>query len=341
MSELDIYKKYQERLINLSARNRSLVLNQIYKKRAFDLVDIRKAAPAVYQKLINDFILGSKEEVEIIPDIQKWEKKLKTEVNKVVKTAYSEEGQFRSESDDMLKELLGENYNYENDSPQSVSLEEYVKKLIEYNADLLAAYSHSIRTLFREVEAEKKENGLYNVKIAAYFGEGKFNDDSKVRAPLSFLAVELITKDNTWRLRKSDDAGFICNEVLQFSAVKCNQVVIKNHQMAIAEPENCMDEILKYYEENGLSINKDEVIETEFKSFKNIKAKDYENFGKGKIKLKQYLVLGDFPLSNSIYEDYSKLIDENRVNKQIRSLFGDKNEGSDENLLDESQINGN
>lgn len=336
MSELEIYKKYQERLINLSARNRSLVLNQIYKKRTFDLVDIKKAAPAVYQKFIDEFILGSKEEIEIIPDIQKWQKKIKTEANRVMKTAFSEEGEFKPESKKLLIELLGENFNWINGDLESISLKEYVKNLIEESTNLLGAYSHSIRTLYREAEAEKKENGLYNIKVAAYFGEGKFNDGSKVRAPLSFIAVELILKNNTWCIKKSDYAGFISNEVLQFSAIKCNQVDIKNHKMTIIEPENCMDEILKYYEDNGLSINRDEVCDTEFKSLKKIKAKDYDTFEKGKIKVKQYLVLGDFPLSNSIYEDYSKLISENRVNKQISNLFGDENESASENELEET-----
>jgi len=33
----EIFKKYKERLVNLSGRNRSLMMKKIYKKHSFDL----------------------------------------------------------------------------------------------------------------------------------------------------------------------------------------------------------------------------------------------------------------------------------------------------------------
>lgn len=335
MTEIDIYKKYQERLVNLSGRNKSLKLNKIHKKSSFDLLELKQILPREYEELYSNFILGDKEKITILPNIKKWEQKAQRDVNKKIKEKQCDKEDVNDITIKLVEEVLGKCTKHK-DSEEEISLKQYIKAMIIEKSELLSSYSHSIRTLYREIESQEKESGLYDLKIAIYFGEGKFEDDTKVRAPLAFLPVRLKLNDNTWELEKSNDDTFIGNDVLNFAGVKSEGINIKNKEMVIDKSKNYLNEILKHYEDNGIKINKSGVTDNKFELFENILTKDYDKFRRGEISLKPYLVLGEFPISNSIHEDYSKLIDGELVNSQISDLFGNKNE-SESNIEEQEQ----
>lgn len=338
MDQKEIFKKYQERLINISARNRSLVLNKIYKKRSFDLVAAKNIVPEMYTQLIENFIFGEKQDIQFLPNSQKWQRKKQIEINKILKKSNDEEETLEHKYQEIQKNIGEFTYETTIDLEDSLKqLKEKSNKQLENMTDQLASYSHSLKALYREVEADKKESGLYNVKIAIYFAEGKFSDSTKCRAPLAFLAVKLIEKDNAWYLEKMDDEGFISNDVFMFSFSKCNQTKLKSTNLVIKENETTLNQLINYYEANGIVIEKAESKDNSFNKFKDITAKQYDEMDDGKLQQKPYLILGDFPLSNAIYEDYKKMIEKEQTSKQIDILFGDRSDLDSDEILEKEQ----
>ena len=69
MKERIVFEKYQGRLINLSGRSPSLMLNHLYMKRHFDLVSLFALFPDVYHSLISDFLLGEEDSLCLLPSL--------------------------------------------------------------------------------------------------------------------------------------------------------------------------------------------------------------------------------------------------------------------------------
>ena len=65
----EILEKYSTRLINISGRNRSLVLKKLYKKRAFDIMRLSEFDEKISTKLIEFLSSRSNKEIQISEDM--------------------------------------------------------------------------------------------------------------------------------------------------------------------------------------------------------------------------------------------------------------------------------
>ncbi len=328
MDQKQIFKKYQDRLINLSSRNRSLVLNKTYKKRSFDIVLLKHIMPEYYEDIINDFIYGSKEKVLLLPDIKKWSLKTKKELNKIVKKEDAVENIIAE-----IKAVVGD-FTYSN---SIIDVKEInVENILNEKTEMLLKYASSIKTLYREVEAVRKETGLYNLKIAVHFVEGRFSSTAKCRAPLSFIPVEIKLKNNEYYLIKTEEE-YITNDVLMFSYMKENnsKIIKEDFDEDEYEEEDILDKCLHFYKDNNITIEK---TEKEFKVFEAVTADYYKTLNQSLVQ-KPYLVLGDFPLSNAIYEDYRQLVEKEVNSQQISVLFGLDENGEGIDSRDVKEIN--
>jgi hypothetical protein len=87
----DILGKYSTRLVNISGRNRSLVMKKIYKKRAFDIMRLSEFNEKIGEELIKLISSRSTKELKILEDPIEW---YNNELNKLKKEHLQERGIF-------------------------------------------------------------------------------------------------------------------------------------------------------------------------------------------------------------------------------------------------------
>lgn len=301
-----ILNTYKERLVNISSRNRSLVTRKLYKKRSFDLYNLKKFNEGIDKEIIH-FIMNRKESsIEILEDHVKYlqhnltliEKEIrieeKSQISKIEKNKNISDEEKRSKVK-LLKDKM---------STQLEKRSAEAKKKAEDLADL----SNSIRQLLREINAVEKETGRYELYIGYNFVEGKFKDGTFVKAPLLMFPVRIIDNKGNWELENILGQDVLLNKVFLLAASKYNSIEtseIETEYDKIHDSFKSIDELLAYLAEYGLYI----VRENREKSIKFIERKKEQEsiFKSGEMFLNPYLILGQFPVANSIYDDYQKL----------------------------------
>lgn len=157
-----IYKKYKERFIEISGRNRSLFTKNIVKKYTYDL-------GAVLEHLDVDeflaFLWQRKSSFTIMSD--KISKKMAKQESKLAEAAKEEGETVRAKSDNTI--------------------------LTRNIADL--------KYLKREVEDIQKETGKYDLFIGYPYIFGKIGQDIQLKAPLLLFPVTMETEKDTVVLR--------------------------------------------------------------------------------------------------------------------------------------------
>src|SRR6056297_1827233 len=165
-----ILKKYQERLINLSSRNSSLLLKKLYKKTAFDIISLDDIIKDKSCEVFN-MIRKEQESIVLIPDPLKYEKEENKELNKQIERLKTNNEVLKKEITEAYKKCLMQNIIEKREELQSIS------KSLDY--------------LEREIRFIERETGLSSLYLAYEFIEGKFSDGSLCRAPLALLAVKI------------------------------------------------------------------------------------------------------------------------------------------------------
>lgn len=298
-----VLNKYKERLINLSTRNRSLVLKKIYKKRSFDLSKLEEFKDGSLDDILaylferNKFkLLLLEDPYEVrIQDIKELEHKITMENSKLFALLKYEDQAILEQKKQSISQKLKEKKEIE-----IQRIERKVERIIEY--------SNSLAYLLREINAVEKETGLYELYVGYPFVEGRFQDNTFVKAPLMLFPIRIIADKNCWYLENIVDQEVIINKVFALGYAKYNEVKIQEFEAEFQTLEQfgsqLVTELLKYLKSNKIKIQ-DNGIRSVAK-FVDQTNKDIEHYTKGELLLNNNLVLGQFPISNSIYHDYEK-----------------------------------
>ncbi|GMQ57165.1 hypothetical protein AN1V17_15600 [Vallitalea sediminicola] len=335
----DILKTYKDRLINLSGRNRSLVLKKIHKKRSFDISRLIELDKNMNDELINFLVKREKGKKIIIEDPYKVR-------NEDLKTSEKQNSNNRKQEllalEDTIKglndvseeekEVLEKRKQEINDKYDMEVVAD--KKKIDAKIEKMINYSNNINYLLREIDAVEKETGKYELYLSYPFVEGRFNDSTFVRAPLFMFPVKLEKVSNKWQLSNIVDQEILINKVFIFAYCKFNESKITEIEMEFSSLEQFSEDVISglitYLDKNKINIedtNKRDI--EKFIDYTNEKLPDYEA---GELILKNYMVLGQFPMSNSIYTDYQYLEQEELYNEVLELLLMNK---EDENETDE------
>ncbi len=323
----DILKTYQDRLINLSASNRSLVLKKIYKKRSFDLYDLIEKEMIVEKDFLEAIFSNNHKNISILKDPLKSRKKIMAREKKKIENSRKEQleaiKQKAINDKDLtawdLESLESEEakVNSEHDLLLS-SLEEKVAKYI----DSVVGYSNNLNYLSREISAVEKETGKYELFLGYPFVEGKFNDGTFLRAPLMLIPVSINSKDNNWNLRVSD-SDILVNKVFLYGFSKYNNITLKDLGDDFSSFEDLGDDprarLIEIYKNNKIEFDKIE--DGGIIKFKDYKKDDFSIYNNGDMIVKNYMVLGQFPLSNSIYTDYERMLGMDVSNDLLHGLL--------------------
>lgn len=327
----DILKTYKDRLINLSGRNRSLVLKKIHKKRSFDISRLIELDKNINEELTNFLINREKGKKIIIDDPYKIRNEDLKASEKQIANNRKQELLALEETIKELKDVSEEEKQVLTKRKQEIN-DKYDMELvadknkIDHKIEKMIGYSNNINYLLREIDAVEKETGKYELYLSYPFVEGRFNDSTFVRAPLFMFPVKLEKVSNKWQISNIIDQEILINKVFIFAYCKFNESKITELEMEFSSLEQFSDDaisgLIKYLGENKINIQDTNKRDIErFVDYTNAKLPSYEA---GELILKNYMVLGQFPLSNSIYTDYQYLEQEELYNEVLELLLMNK-----------------
>jgi hypothetical protein len=84
----EILNKYKARLINISSRNRSLVMRKIYKKNSFDLFTLNKFEKNIDMKVVDFLTSRSLDKLRLLPSQVKYEEELVSKYKKELESKF-------------------------------------------------------------------------------------------------------------------------------------------------------------------------------------------------------------------------------------------------------------
>lgn len=330
-----ILDTYKDRLINLSAKNNSLVLKKLYKKRNFDISLLREFDENICNSILEYISNPSRKNIKIVEDYLLFYSKEVEVVEKI----------FREKLRDVKEEIKAKNLNNEDFNIEFENKKEKLqqsygkeKEIIEKKRDALIDYGQHIKALNKEIGDIIKETGKKELYIGYPFIEGKFKDGTFFKAPLLLFQVSLEKEGDSWFITSEQDNAIIMNKVFLLAIEKYNEVKVNfSNESFTSINNNIIDEILSELSNYGLFIEKNF---NEVEKFKEYTVKNIPNYGLGNAKLVSNIILGQFPLANSIYNDYESLIKNDMNNELLNGLL--KTEYNKERLdsYEEKEENG-
>ena len=327
-----VLSTYKDRLVNISGRNRSLILRKVYKKRSFDIVRAFRDQEFDLNSLISNLLLEENKETMVINDPFKTRIELEKATNKQLKIDKEEElaalTNVLKKQDSLTAEdeAVIRNRRKEIEEKYRVLQSDETKK-IEDTYEKLLNMSKNMNYLYRETRAIEKETGKYEMFIGYPFIEGKFKDGTFVRAPFFLFPVEIESKNNKWYIKNNPSRDPMINKVFLFAGAKCHGSSIKEYDeldFSQLSQEQLMDFVVKELDDMGMVADKDQSDYLFLKTYTNASVPPYKF---GELKVTPYVVAGQFPISNSIYTDYELLEEETEVNESLKQLIS--NQSSD------------
>lgn len=278
MDQSKIFEKYRDRLIDISGRNRTLILRKLYKKRSFDLSLLERYSPGTTEKIIAYLTGNSTAKVKILDD------------------PYS------------LASKTQSNLNY-----NTLSQMEDSDNTIRSIQDEMISYSKSLDTLKKEISSIERETGRYELYVGYPFIEGKLNDGKTyIKSPIFLFSVALINEKNKWYIEKLKDEDVILNKVLLVTLSKHYDIDVENQEY---DKGYSTEDILDFFDNLGITVEKNH--ENTVERFEE----GQRDIQEGKFILRNFLILGNFHIANSIYNDYSKMLADNVSSDVISELL--------------------
>ncbi|MBR2466380.1 MAG: DUF4011 domain-containing protein [Clostridia bacterium] len=297
-----IYTYYKERLVEISGSSKCLYLKNVTKKSAYDLGHILEGRDSKITEF-TDFIFSGKNEPFTL--IQKSE--FAALVKNLTVTPHIKE------IPDGVK-LTGEELEALVKKNQK-AIDNAEEKAIENELD-------RIKELKREAEGTERETGRHELFIGYPFVFGCIQQGSSkthVKAPLLLFPVDITVPDgNTVVIKRSAAQKIQINPALILAYAQAKKQNLEDTELEFDNIDRfrSIKDIIDYLSEAHVRID--------YQSVKNIFA--YEKFKepddeRTALAVRSGAVIGRFPLSNSIYNDYTELEKKNLTNDAICELL--------------------
>ena len=298
-----IYSKYKERFIQISGSNRSLYLKGIVKKYSYDIGAIMENRNDTDDFL--SFLWHEKRTFSLIND---------KVIAKIIKQA--------AKTDELSNEL-----NRLAPLEEEVLATEQVINLIPEKTQpkpaskILSAQMSNLRYLKREAEEVEKETGLYDLYIGYPFVIGNLSKDIQLKAPLLLFPAHIHIEKDEASLTLSPNQPIMLNKALILAYSKEHNVptdkLIQEFDPQSEGLFKSPNEVIEYLNSNGIKI-------------RNGRRKTLQSFDSAGtpldgLEVRNYAVIGKFPLANSIYNDYLTLEKKNLTTPAIDALLSPSN----------------
>ncbi|MHB8127661.1 MAG: AAA domain-containing protein [Mobilitalea sp.] len=200
-----------------------------------------------------------------------------------------------------------------------------------------------LNTLIREISRNYRETGQYDLYIGFPFVIGRLmGENFDVRAPLALFPVQIMKEPTSISIIADDSRDAIYNNSLILAYYKFNGInkPLPNNVIEDVNASGFINNLLSFYNEQGMSIQKTEHVEENISKFKEYMADEFPSFHEGILKLEWNMVLGKYPIcASSIQKDFDDILDRGTINGILSELlqnvenidyFSDKFSGLDE-----------
>ncbi len=298
-----IYTYYKERLIEIGGSSKCLYLKNVVRRSAYDVGKIFEGRDAKVAELC-DF-LWSKRRFPL-PLISQKEKK---EIAENLDVQNKIERRCAVLPEDATQEEI-EKINQKNDRIRRDEINRAIESEIS-----------KIKDLKREVEEIEKETGRYELFLGYPFVFGVIGQGSNktiIKAPLLLFPVKIdIPDESTAEIRFHESEKIRINPALVYAYAQSKRMNVEHLELEFDSLDDFTDieAIVSYLKESHVKIN----VSPSKNVFCYAKFKEPEE--KGELSVRYGAVLGRFPLSNSIYSDYSLLEKKKLTNDAIDELL--------------------
>lgn len=295
-----IYTYYKERLIEIGGSNRCLCLRSIVRRGAYDIGRIFEGRDDKVAEL-SDFLFGKSKKYSLTllsPD----------EGEEILRNIESLGRNARSLDDEgLLDEEAMKKRQKQRESEMNKALEAEVVR---------------VKELRREIDEIERETGRYELYVGYPFVFGCIHQGptkTMIKAPLLLFPIKVdIIDERTVEITLNKDEKVHINHALVFAYAQAKRLNIDALELEyddISSEFSSVDDVLVYLRQAGIKI--------EGASLKNVL--NYSRFkepeAKNELSLRNAAVMARFPLSNSIYSDYSVLEKKNLTNDALFELL--------------------
>lgn len=296
-----IYTYYKERLIEIGGNNKCLYLKNIVRKSAYDIGKIFEGRDAKVGEFVEFLhstkkypltLISSSEKKEILQNLDIHSKNLENLM--AMPTPAGDEA-----------EKLERKIEKEKKNAQNRAFESEISKLKE---------------LKREIEEIEKETGRYELYIGYPFVFGTITqgfNKTLIKAPLMLFPVKIeIPDENTVELSFNEAEKIHVNPALVFAYAQAKRINVDSLELEFDDMSGFggIGDVVKYLNDAHIKID--------WTHSKNVFG--YSRFKEPtekELSVRYAAVLGRFPLSNSIYNDYTALEKKKLTNDAVSELL--------------------
>lgn len=295
-----IYTYYKERLIEIGGNNRCLYLKNIVRKNAYDIGKIFEGRDAKVAEFVEFLRSNKKYPLTIISNREKKEiiQNLDIQTKSVPKPdALPLVG---AEAEKLAKKIEKERRNAES---RAIDLE--IAKL---------------KDLKREIEEIEKETGRYELFVGYPFVFGTITqgfNKTLIKAPLMLFPVKIeIPDEDTVEIFLNESEKIHINPALVFAYAQSKKINVDDLDLEFDDISafKGVGDVIKYLAASHIKID--------WAHSKNVYG--YSRFKEPTerdLSVRYAAVLGRFPLSNSIYNDYTMLEKKKLTNDAVNELL--------------------
>ncbi|MGL5915159.1 MAG: AAA domain-containing protein, partial [Culicoidibacterales bacterium] len=261
--------------------------------------------------------------IQLFPDMIEYRHRYEQNIHRVIQ---QEQNQALAELNEQQQTLGVETYTqkWEAIEKQAIQNREQAKQEITRAVEKIEKQQKKLALLHRECSAQEKETGRYELKIGYPFVKGKFLDDTRVHAPLFLFSARLERGvNNTWFL-SLDGQPPIINRVFLLAIQKYNQTpiaidVIEKFTVDKVDltSEHLYRQLLRQF---SLHIDWQDLPLQAFPAMIELE-QELKHTVIGSFKIEHHLIVGNFPIANSLYHDYESLQNLAQMPKIIEHLF--------------------
>ena len=296
-----IYTYYKERLVEIGGNNKCLYLKSVVRKGAYDIGKIFMGRSGKFDDMV-EFLMypGSHPLTVISPD----------EAQEIVKNTGLP-----------IRSKVAPNTENLTDAEVARAQARHEKYVEKDTERALENEVSKIRELQREIEDIERETGRYELYVGYPFVFGTINQGPKkmlVKAPLMLFPVKIeIIDDKTVELRRNESEKTLLNRALIFAYAQSKKLNIDNLEFEFDDMSSFGNakKVVDYLVKHGIKLEC--TGSKHIYNFDRFKEPD----AKTNLSVRYAAVLARFPISNSIYSDYSLLEKKNLTNDAINELL--------------------
>ncbi len=290
-----IYTYYKERLIEIGGSNKCLYLKSVSKKNAYDVGRIFEGRDDKVAELV-DFLWSGKKYALTLID--------------------------KNEQSDIVRNLTGQDggVDYEAEGLDDSAIKKRSKARSEDERRIIEAEVAKIKELRRDIEELEVETGRYEMYLGYPFVFGCIPEGSQrtlIKAPLLLFPIKIEIDDNTVEIRKNEAEKIHINHALVYAYAQAKKLNVEQLDLEYDTLSSfgSVSDVVEYLRAGRIKID--------CQPSKNVFAysKFKEPEGRAELSVRYAAVLGRFPLSNSIYNDYTALEKKNLTNDAVCELL--------------------